>query len=180
MKMDKLKALPVWAKVAAVLAAAYIAFFQIPTIWMTGEWLWQCIRQASVAGIAAGLLAVLLAVAHLVVWMLSSYLSALAYHVTKKKAYAFLLAYFLLSTITAPVSFLAQKTARIRRHNQVSQMSAEQQEQAMRLPVRQPQVAYVKRDLSIPAGPILLLLAIWFMCKAEGIRLTNKPSAPSQ
>jgi hypothetical protein len=175
MKMETLRRLPAWAKAAAALAVAYIAVFQIPTIWMTAEWLWQCIRSASVVGIVTGLLAVLLAVVHLGIWMLSSYLTGVTYHRTKKKAYAFLLAYLLLCTVTAPVSYFAQKAAYARWQNQIAAMSDEQRREALQHPVRRPQVAYAKRDLTFPVGPMLLLLAIWFMYRAEGMRLANKP-----
>jgi hypothetical protein len=176
MKMETLKKLPAWAKVATVLAVGYVAVFQVPTVWMTAEWLWQGVRSGNIGSSVIELLAVSLAIAHLGIWMLSSYLSGLAYHTTKKKAYAFLLAYLLLVTITAPVSFLAQKAAYARWQNQMMEMSDEQRQQVFQHPVRRPQVAYAKRDLTFPVGPTLLLLAIWFMCKAEGIQLTNKPT----
>jgi len=169
--LNTLKGLPVWLKTTLVLTIAYLALFEMPRLWSDVEWVWAGVRSASLATISIGFVQLLVAVIDTVVWLASICLAGCGLLVTKKRAYAFLLAYLLLCTVTAPLSYTVRKLSYAYSQHRMANMSDEQWAQFQNAPVRTPStVAVATRTMNLPVGPALLLLALWCLCQADGIR----------
>ncbi len=168
--MNIVRRQPLWIIATVILTASYLAIFQIPNLWRALLWAWRGITGGSASVIITGLIEFALRLLGIGIWILSVYLCVRLLSYTKKKAYAFLLAYLLMTTITAPLIYAGQKIAYVRWQRQLHTMPQEQKEQFINHPVRKPTVATVHRSLSLPVGPTLLLLAILYLSKAEGIK----------
>lgn len=175
MKMDTIKRLPRWAQVAGILTVAYVAFFDLPSLWATLRWIWATARWGSSPDVfLTGIVQFILEIAGTAIWIASVYLCCRVLLFTTKKAYAFLLAYLLVCTVIDPLRYGIKQLQHANQERQMQEMSADRQEQVAEIPMQKPVVVGPRINLSLPIGPVLLLLAIWFMCKAEGIELTKK------
>jgi hypothetical protein len=172
--MNTIKRLPRWAQVVAVLTVIYLSAFQLPSLWATLVWVWRSIQSRSSTGILIGLIQITLLIVGMAIWLLSVYLCSRALWASKKKAYAFLLMYLMMCTVTSPLLYASRKLSNVYVQRQIREMPKEQQTVFRQAPMHKTTTVVVTRDLSLPVGPALLLLAIWFMCKSEGVRLTNK------
>jgi len=174
-QLNTLKGLQVWVKTTIVLTIAYLALFEMPRLWSDVEWVWAGVRSASLPTISIGVVQLVVAVFDTVIWLASVCLAGRGFLVTKKPAYAFLLAYLLLCTVTAPLSYAVKKLSYAYSQHQMANISDEQWAQFQNAPVQTPSaVAVVPRKMNLPIGPILLLLALSCLCQADGIRMANK------
>jgi hypothetical protein len=118
------------------------------------------------------LLAFVLLLATIAIWALSIAVTWAAFCRSGKKAYIFVLAYFLLAIAFAPSS------RAIRRHIATRQLCDYQVQQAddsihIDNSTHHPPVAMqTKLSLPLPAGPLLLLAGLWYLYKKE--ELANK------
>lgn len=174
MKIETIKNLPRWAQVAGFLALAYIVFFELPGLWAISGWTWGHLRAERFAGILAGIGQLILTITGIAIWAASVYLCARALLFSRKKAYAFLLAYLLICTVTAPMRYVSQQVAYANLQRQMREMPEGQKEQILAHPPRRPTVTVARINLAFPVAPALLLMAIWLMCKADGMPLKNK------
>ncbi len=174
MKKETIRNLPRWAQVAGVLTLTYLVFFELPGLWAISGWTWGNIRAGRFAGILAGLGQLVLTLTGIAIWASSVVLCGRALLFSGKKAYAFLLAFLLICTVTAPMRYITQQIAYANLQRQLREMPEGQKEQFAAHPPRRPTVVVAKINLAFPVGPALLFMAIWFMCKADGMPLKNK------
>ncbi len=173
MKLETIKNLPRWAQVTGFLALAYLVFFELPGLWAIFGWTWGHIRAGRFTGILAGLAQIILTITGMAIWASSVYLCGRALLSSRKKAYAFLLAFLMICTITAPMRYVTQQIAYANLQRQMREMPAGQKEQFFAHSPRRPSVAVARINLVFPVGPALLFMAIWLMCKADGVPLRN-------
>ena len=174
MKIITVKSLPLWAKVAGLLALIYIGFFELPSLWATLRWTWRALHAANGPGYLIGITQLNLAIAGTAIWAMSVWLCGRALFFTRKTAYALLLAYLLTCTITTPLSYGSRQLAYALSQRQIATLPAEQQGYYVRHPLPKPTVAVEQHNLSLPVGPVLLLLAICFLFQAD-MRRDAKP-----
>ncbi len=154
----------------AILVVAYLAFFSAPEVWRSLVWLVPNIAAGNLAGIGLGVGRLALQLFDLFIWLASVDLAAEGLLVARKKAYAFLLGYLLLCTIAAPVSYFGNRFAQIQQQRNWAQQARPPAAFSKALPVEAERYATVTSTLGLPIGPLLLLVAIWFFCQADGVQ----------
>ncbi len=164
--LNTLKQLSRSLQVSAVLAISYLAIFQVPLLWSHLRRLCRYIASAHFSALPLALLTFVLVLAGVSIWILSVSLAARLYNQTKKKAYAFLLAYLLLCTVTAPLGYAAQRYAYHRQQRNIAEMPEELRKEFLSHPPS-PRTAVHTETIRMPVGPALLLLALWAMWKNE-------------
>ena len=103
--------------------------------------------------------------AGLAIWVLSIIVTWAAFRKSRKKAYLFILAYFLMPLAVEPATRLsrhiANETGQYR-----GQLTASNLEIAQARPVA-PSAYVVKKSINLPVGPFLLLAGVWYLYRKE-------------
>ena len=118
-----------------------------------------------------GLFEILLVLTSVAIWVFSVFITWAAFCKSRKKAYVFILAYFLLPLVVQP-------TSRIIRHyvvaHQVQEYQTQQADYSSEFTdqeqVPMPIVMHAKRNINLPVGPLLLLAGMWYLYKKEEIK----------
>jgi hypothetical protein len=163
------------ALVIAALMLVYLWLFSWPGI----ARLFQSLRaglhfraDGDVLQCLGALLELLCVLVGLVIWILSVFVTWAAFKKSKKKAYLFVLAYFLLPLVVQPV----QRFAIPAMHRQDAERHAPTPPPAA--DAAQPPAIYVKkieRRMTLPIGPFLLLAGVWYLYRKEEAK-NNEPT----
>jgi len=122
-------------------------------------------------GFFSSLIQLILLLADRAIWVLSTFVAWSAYRKSKKKAYIFILAYFLLPMAVYPVSHVIQYYADIHYAQQIESLTAEQDlqltaiedtEHAELRPLVVDNIVY-----SVPLLEFMLLAGLWCLYKKE-------------
>jgi hypothetical protein len=113
------------------------------------------------------LLEILLALTDVVVWFLSVFITWAAFRKSRKIAYVFILAYFLLPLAIQPSTLFIQHITKAQRAPEIeSRQHAPDLYVAELQPVTAPPLID-NRELHIPIGELLLLAGVWCLYKKE-------------
>jgi len=167
MSLTNIKRWPAWLKISAVLVLTYLAFFPGPRLWTACVGVARCLAAGELAAGGRGLAHLALQLCDLFIWLVSVGLVVEGWLLTRKKAYALLLAYLLLCTVTAPLGYVAGRLAPRQRGQRLPAPPAFLNRPQ---PVAGSTHASVTHTINLPLGPLLLLAAIWFFCQADGVQ----------
>ncbi len=158
------------ALVIAVLMAVYLFLFLWPDVRYLFHSLRTDLRYISDLGPSlclVGLAELLCMVAGIAVWVLSVFVTWAAFSRSRKKAYLFLLAYFLMPMVVQPIShtikYMTRKPIVLRDE---AARAAEELGLVEPAPARSPYFVQ-ERNINLPVGPLLLLAGIWYLYRNE-------------
>jgi|GEM_PF-4613995 len=177
MNIGRIKGLSWWIRLTTLLAVVFI-WFELSTMQPQYERLWPAIMNHDILAIMYPLCQIGMNLLGIAIWLASVALRALGLNITKKKAYAFLLTFFLLSTLVAPVKFARQKLAYEQTRN-IRGLSANSQPE-LQQPCQYPLTYTPTININLPIGPLLILLAVWNMIKTDGIKLVTNDRKPDE
>ena len=98
--------------------------------------------------------------------MLSVFVSWAAFQKSRKKAYVFILAFFLLPLVVEPVSRFFYRRAVKQQFEAYEKLQAASDVPLTEMEFPQP-LFTAKRTIAFPIGPLLLFTGIWYLYKQE-------------
>ena len=158
------------ALIIAGLMLVYLWFFAWPDVARVSRSFWAGLYHVADGEFAQCLwsLAELFCIlAGVVIWILSVFVTWAAFRKSRKKAYIFLLAYFLLPLAVQPSSRVIQHVMRKRRLQEYERLQASGQLQPVEADTREPLITFKPRNINLPVGPLLLLAGVWYLYKKE-------------
>ena len=170
--VEKFKVLPLWAQLTCLWTVAYILFFKLPGLREIVGAFQAGVENSSAPLIGAAAVQFVFLLVGEGIWLISIYLCGRALLRSRKKGFAFLLAYLMLCTVTTPLAYFSQRYASLGGQEATPAMLAQAGAPALPPSTASPppgRALTVNQEikLSLPIGPLLLLLALWHLGKAE-------------
>ena len=158
---------------------AHLFFAFSPRVLAKLSFLWRSLRAFGIDDnsfstcllfLGSALLALLLLLTTIAIWVFSLAIAWAAFCRSRKKAYLFILAYFLLTIIVTPSSRVIRRHIATRQLRAYHAQQADAPTQIANPTPRPPPVAMnTTLKLSLPAGPLLLLAGLWYLYKKEEV-----------
>jgi len=166
------------ALIIAVLMLVYLWFFSWPNVERLIQSLWAGLHFLADGGAHQCLWALTeltCVLAGVAIWMLSVFVTLAAFRKSRKKAYIFILAYFLLPLVVQPSSRLIHHLTLMQRLKAYEQLQAAGEFTPAQTESPRPYVV-AERKIVFPVGPLLLLAGMWYLYKKEETKDDEQPN----
>jgi len=166
--------------VLGLLLLAHLAYFTCPELFLKCEVLFwnfgKITSEPSIVGLMS--LEILCIIAVTAIWILSVFVTWSALRRSRKKAYIFILAYFLLPLVVDPTRQIYQhlETARRTREIQARQTNTLIDHKSAGVATT-PVASHINYRIFFPIGPLLLLAGVWFLRRDEKLK-EDEPGTP--
>jgi hypothetical protein len=156
----------------AVGVLAYLVVVSWPRVFRALGYLWQDLRAFGIEDNSLGVCLLAFAISVLIllcllasaaIWVLSIFVSWAAFRKSRRRAYLFILAYFLMPLLLTPTTWLSSKVftkPELYRHQ-----NTESKPEIVQVGPASP--AVINRTIEAPIGPFLLLAGLWYLYRNE-------------
>jgi len=163
-----------------LLLLIHLAYFTCPELFLKCQVLFwnfgKITSEPSIVGLMS--LEILCIIAVTAIWILSVFVTWSALRRSRKKAYIFILAYFLLPLVVDPTRLIYQHLEAARRaqetHSEkLNTLTDYKSDGAATTPV----AGHINYRIFFPIGPLLLLAGVWFLRRDEKLK-EDEPGTP--
>jgi hypothetical protein len=145
----------------AVALLVYLVFVSGPHLFQIMNDLWRA--RCSPGLFVFTFIDLFFLLASLTIWLLSIFVTWAAFQKSRKIAYLFILAYFLMPLVVQPGARMTRNIiTRYAQQHQRQQPSTE-----LEIAQQKPKTIEKNIKLDIPVGPLLLLVGVWYLYKKE-------------